>query len=88
MITKHTPGPWKYDDTYGLIMAKDVEIAACHSGIKANANLIAAAPEMLKALLIAKKYIDYAIEFGDTSKNTADIHLIDEAIKKARGEDE
>jgi hypothetical protein len=52
---KHTKGPWTYDETYGLIMAGEtIEVAACHAGrggdAKANARLIAAAPEMLELI--------------------------------------
>lgn len=54
-MTKHTPGPWKADKTWGLITALGgmVEVAACHAGrgslqeTDANARLIAAAPELL-----------------------------------------
>ena len=50
MPTSHTPGPWHYDSTWGLIKHGGAEIAALHSGNAANARLIAAAPEMLAAL--------------------------------------
>jgi hypothetical protein len=53
MKPKHTPGPWAYDEAYGLIMAGQSEVAACHAGrggdAKANARLIAAAPALLEA---------------------------------------
>lgn len=64
---KHTPGPWAYDDAWGLIKADDgSEIAAVHAARafraprgqdafkdepKANARLIAAAPELLDCLI-------------------------------------
>jgi hypothetical protein len=48
--TKHTPGPWVRNETWGLIVSGDVEVAALHSGNEANARLIAAAPELLAAL--------------------------------------
>lgn len=62
MKTKHTPGPWTYDDVWSLVTGpKGEEIAAVHAaqsnpkrcdkGIaQANAHLIAAAPELLEAL--------------------------------------
>ena len=29
----HTPGPWSYDSTWGLIMAgNNIEVAAIHAG--------------------------------------------------------
>ena len=37
---KHTPGPYRYDDTWGIIYgANDTEVAACHSN-KADAAFI------------------------------------------------
>ncbi len=57
MNTKHTPGPWKYDETWALIHAEHgSEIAAVHAArgtrgeAQANAHLIAAAPDLLAAL--------------------------------------
>jgi len=50
MPTSHTPAPWRYNKTYGLVMYGKLEVAALHSGNAANARLIAAAPEMLAAL--------------------------------------
>lgn len=51
--SKHTPGPWYIDETYGLIMWQDKEVAAIHAGrngdARANAALIAAAPDLLAA---------------------------------------
>ncbi len=49
-MSAHTPGPWHYDNTWGLIKHGGAEIAALHSGNIANARLIAAAPDMLAAL--------------------------------------
>jgi hypothetical protein len=46
----HTPGPWKHNETWGLITYGKQEIAALHSGNVANARLISAAPELLEAL--------------------------------------
>jgi hypothetical protein len=50
MNSNHTPSPWKHDPTWGLIMHGKQEICALHSGIEANAKLIASAPELLEAL--------------------------------------
>jgi hypothetical protein len=49
-MSAHTPGPWHYDTTWGLIKHGGAEIAALHSGNIANARLIAAAPDLLAAL--------------------------------------
>ena len=50
MKTQHTPGPWKHDETWGLIKHGKTEICALHSGNLSNASLIAAAPDLLDAL--------------------------------------
>lgn len=50
MKTPHTPGPWKHDETWGLIKHGKTEICALHSGNAANAKLISAAPDLLEAL--------------------------------------
>lgn len=58
----HTPGPWKCDDKYtiyadstGWTLAdtwtRNVNKPECHAERWANARLIAAAPEMLDALI-------------------------------------
>lgn len=79
MNTKHTPGPWVLDETWGLIVASDgTEIAACHSGIKANARLIAVAPEMLEVL-------KRCLNDGAGNLEPETVHLAMEAIKKAEG---
>jgi hypothetical protein len=69
---EHTPGPWKVDEVWSLIMGPNgEEVAAVHSGVShptranrntahANARLIAAAPDMLAALQEALKSLEYA----------------------------
>lgn len=83
MKPKFTPGPWIYDDIYGLILAKTngAEIAACHSGIEANARLIAAAPEMLAAL----EWL-YPILKARSENAPDSLKKIKDLIAKARGE--
>lgn len=73
---KHTPGPWAVDDVYGLIMANNgaYEVAAVHAArndgeAKANARLIAAAPEMLEALNETLRHMDHS---GDCAKHDPD----------------
>jgi hypothetical protein len=56
--TLHTPGPWKHDPTWGIIKHGKSEICALHSGNLANANLIAAAPDLLDALDWALRQIE------------------------------
>jgi hypothetical protein len=99
MSTKHTPGPWRYDDTWGLIVARgEVEVAACHGGgsrseAQANARLISAAPELLDAL---KTLLAYHGETGHGVFKSTKGHYVKEreclqctmaraAIAKAEG---
>lgn len=74
MATKHTPGPWQTamrqgDDWDSVVCLPDRvhEICQCfHRGrslaykeeCEANANLIAAAPEMYDALKQAKEFVE------------------------------
>ena len=59
MSEAHTPGPWRHDESgaadWGEVYAGDVKVAACNmlvgpDAVRANANLIAAAPDLLMAL--------------------------------------
>lgn len=92
MTNKHTPGPWKHDDTWGLIKHGREEICALHSGNSANARLIAAAPELLEALLDALPYVEDVLadpaqlacfKPGVVQKHAAAIRA---AVAKATGE--
>ena len=70
MKFKHTPGPWKAWGIGGLELyisrGDDVCEIICNLGLphhvdeceekEANAHLIAAAPDMLEALIMVKKY--------------------------------
>lgn len=64
MNTQHTPGPWLYDidrnktqavinDADGYIVAelKPTLNTTAHTGLEANTRLMAAAPDMLEALI-------------------------------------
>lgn len=85
-VPAHTPGPWTYYHTGWLVYAGKL-IADCgRSGelspdeMRANANLIAAAPDLLAAL---KRLL------SATEQNLGDIHDAEEqaraAIAKATG---
>ena len=51
---------------------------------EANAKLIAAAPDMFTALMVARAHLEYAIEFGaGAGGESKAIEIIDKAIKKA-----
>jgi hypothetical protein len=68
----HTPGPWAYHDkaAYGLaittgnIAAQNIAsvqayVGLTHTQARANARLIAAAPDMFAALRAAEQQLDY-----------------------------
>lgn len=71
-MNKHTPGPWKYDDIWSLIIGpKKEEVCAIHSATiggnptrinrdisGANANLIASAPDLLEACKAERKLLN------------------------------
>ncbi len=95
METKHTPGPWNAAIHFGrydqpIIIGNKSEIARLNSfsnkQYKANAKLIAAAPEMLEALVA---FIESQSCDGNgrvtvnTQKHRSAVYLAEEAIKKA-----
>jgi hypothetical protein len=90
MSTKHTPGPWLIHKFNRSNKPESVrqEIATVNDGTpicsltgnEANANLIAAAPELLVALKIAHA----ALTDGD-HRSDGDIRLARRAIAKAEG---
>jgi len=62
----HTPGPWKAEQIGGdmaITISSSNRIATCNwakteKEYEANAHLIAAAPEMLEALILAEEALD------------------------------
>lgn len=49
-MRKHTPGPWEADEEAGEVWAGSLEIAETMFGpVRANARLIAAAPDLLES---------------------------------------
>lgn len=104
--TKHTPGPWGVglypEDPNQYIVTKNQTIATCDQGYydnpidaetcKANAHLIAAAPELLKLI---EQINDWYGENGGplswdsiglTEDDVSVRYLLKRAIAKARGE--
>jgi hypothetical protein len=89
METKHTPGPWRYQensDAYTHIVraGTDDYICGCGQGsdgtCEANARLIAAAPELLEAL-------EEFVASRGASTDFARAYVKAEAvIRKAKGE--
>mgnify|MGYP000990437160 CR=1 FL=1 len=96
---KHTPGPWIVDTDYiiqdgGTSDENTISIVGDQEEWKANAHLIAAAPELLDALDEAQQFILNGIQYGYINmpdKDCGDSALetpakIEAAIKKARGQ--
>ena len=103
--SKHTPGPWKRKDNfvYSPMFDEDdtlfVSIAVACTGIApaiANANLIAAAPDMYEALEQMEPLINNSTGIvgyymnGNIAKwNDFDVtRIIGKALRKARGKTE
>ena len=91
----HTPGPWSYGGSVeqvwgGVIESCGYHVASAHGKnddeCKANAHLIAAAPEMLEALKAAIANSDANIgPYGRTSEAQAVYDQVSDAIDKAEG---
>ena len=102
MSAAHTPGPWaEFEPTdtlhavrsvLGKIVA-DVGYSGTIEGDKANARLIAAAPDLLEALCIAKKFMEIASDWsvdeaeinGDMRSTYDWLEIVNSAIAKATG---
>ena len=100
---KHTPGPWKADCANEIV--PDIESPEPHQHIacaydfkrdkdeaKANARLIASAPELLEALETISNLIPIArLYFPKSIHNSEKFHLelacaeVGKAISKAKG---
>ena len=89
---KHTPGPWiteRCDTGIEILNTEQESVAvACHFGNpyssireEANAKLIAAAPDLLKAL--EKMSVEFATHKDESSNAAHAWHLAQQAIAKA-----
>lgn len=97
MKPEFTPGPWriKLTERFGPWVVDDngwhvAEVSVLHREIRtreetdANARLIAAAPDLLEALLVAHDHIDMAaLEIS----HCKDAEQIRAAIAKSRGQE-
>jgi hypothetical protein len=84
-MSKHTPGPWHPSTSYieTLICADLVQPGA---SIEANAQLIAAAPEMLEALRrVQKLNLCDADSDNETHSDPCEGCLIESLIARAEG---
>lgn len=109
--SKHTPGPWQLaqDGSLGSIETVSGQVPIGHSFQTrptrrpedhieriANARLIAAAPELLEALRIAREFMSIAsdwnfheAEINGEMRSTYDwLEVVDAAIAKATGDTE
>lgn len=105
-MSKHTPGPWvvagKIGDHSSTVarIGNDVNVLGISGDfvyqreVAYNANLIAAAPDLLEALILARQTIEERCESRghgcvysarETMPNV--FKVIDGAIAKARGEE-
>jgi hypothetical protein len=90
---RHTPGPWAVStsdgEAYWVCSSAEGknefgDMACTKEEMKANASLIAAAPDMLKAL--EEALTDSSFEDGHAKLTMDTLDLIRAAIAKARGE--
>jgi hypothetical protein len=95
----HTPGPWELrpgDDgqcfadvwaptwsAFARVVVKIRDDIDTRSDGVANARLIAAAPDLLAALELARSYVEFALREG--MGEDQDLAAIDAALAKARG---
>ena len=96
IMSKHTPGPWlKHDGSITALYEGYGVGPVCHYNVSgvvetdtANANLIAAAPELLEALeILWGKYHHLANQVESAPKGEKElVRLINDTIAKARGE--
>jgi hypothetical protein len=80
-MSEHTPGPWKLDG-YTVMKGLDT-IAVCPNGWsddEANARLIAAAPDLLKACQLAEVQLANCVPVGKPNMAMSAIRV---ALKKA-----
>jgi hypothetical protein len=104
--SQFTPGPWKvfgrpYDRYFAVIDSipdRDGAVVAnciCHVALtnedaKANANLIAAAPELLAAcesLVAAMNEYEWSVDDSPTPQHKVMMQSAIKAIEKAKGEE-
>lgn len=87
-MSEHTPGPWGIDRSIGVwIMAGSLHVATIPRAADgdwspANARLIAAAPDMLEALKMARKWMSW---WSDVHPDDKVVIAINDAIAKAEG---
>lgn len=93
MKTKHTPGPWKITESQAdgspLVVSDEDDVCRVddiNPCGEANANLIAAAPELLYALKASLSYLENIVEPNHTRNDLID--YLKHAITKAEERNE
>lgn len=92
-MTEATPGPWLVDDEgdvctaygAGLLIAcpcYDADVLPIEEA-RANARQLAAVPDLLAALEMARTHVEFALNQG--MADDQDLAAIDAALAKARG---
>lgn len=88
-MSDYTPSPWRTGDLFHTVFGpangnpSPVTIATVSKGNRANARLIAAAPELLEALELAEATIQ-RLNRHDSANGTLDV--MRSALNKARGQ--
>lgn len=91
-MSKHTPGPWSHDGDGEILAQDNVVVVYSHGGQRAvqtdeDANLIAAAPDLLEALELALSALAHCkADIGYSSLQSKAARKANAAIAKARGE--
>lgn len=101
MDAQHTPGPWGIESCYDggrtICEMRSAERLVCVNATEdadprgyyatdANARLIAAAPDLLAALLLLKSWVDnWSPDFTNDPEWPGDAEKIRAAIAKAEG---
>ena len=93
IMNKHTPGPWRKNGSFnvecepGLFFLLQNNTASVKAQeLRANARLIAAAPDLLEACKSARDYLERVDWAADEYPPFYTYDLLVEAIKKAEKE--
>lgn len=85
--SKHTPGPWElgFQNNQTIYSgANEIATVACRQKeCKANARLIASAPDLFNACRVVKELLEYR---QDAYEFAGSISLLKSILAKARGE--
>jgi hypothetical protein len=93
--TKHSPAPWRVSDSHGLCVVNEYgvvadlgpNLVAVPDNSRADATLIASAPEMLRALKDAERELNFIVNTQERRGGLYEqaLNKIRAAISKAEG---